>query len=206
MTDPRIVELVQKARRGDDGALETLCDEVTDEPGFRIWADRKAASLDLIDRDGMLQFLRQAAVSAIHDDGSMRWDEGRGTPFKTWTFMVCHDRYLHVASKSQRAQRRTAPGGWINIDELEEIGRGPGIQSHERALNARMTLEQIFDELRSRDMTMQVDVLTLMWEGYTLGEIAEMLCGEDEKGLGKVRYALRSAREFCRRKADAFLG
>ena len=206
MTDPRIVELVHRARGGDGTALETLCNVVTDETGFRIWADRKAAGLDLIDQDGMLQFLRQAAVSAIHDDGSMRWDEGRGTPFKTWTFMVCHDRYLHVALRSQGSQRRTAPGGWVDIDELEAVGAAPGRPSHERALDARMTLERIFEELRGHGMMMQADVLELMWQGYKLGEIAGMLCGEDDKGLGKVRYALKSARSFCRHRRDTFLG
>jgi len=69
-----------------------------------------------------------------------------------------------------------------------------------------MTLERIFEELRGHGMVMQAEVLMLMAEGYKPGEIAEMLCGEDDKGLGKVRYALKSARAFCRHRRDTFLG
>lgn len=207
-SETEILSLVIEARAGDDRALEALCEEITDEPGFRIWAERTAPRLTLVDGDGVLQMLRQATVSAALDDGSMRWDCERGTPFKTWVYMVCHDRCLHVELRAQGAARRTAPGGWVDVAILEEFGMAPAVKSGERQIEARDALERIFEELRRNRMTTQVEVLQLMWEGYPLGEIAMMLFGGDEQGkaLGRVRYALKSARSFCRSRRERFLG
>jgi len=174
--DPSDLELVERARSGDDAALGALAQ--------RHHAAAYRVALGFVHEDDLAQdVVQDAFLKAFRALGGFRADAS----FRTWLLTITANEAKGALRKKGR-RRETA------LDEAGEIGSEEGGPAHDaivrqEASRARTMLEQLPEKQRL-SVTLRVD------EGLSFKEIGEVI-GSSE-GAARVNYfhGIRRLREL----------